>query len=296
MAKTNFLLGKGERLTEDVVVRSGGGPKAQPYTFQQARARLAPMLDQTVSQIRALPPEACPQGKAVAAVTLNPEFIAKSYFPAELFRQTGLMPVGSKPRRVKPAQRSKGRPPEEALTTELFVMGAKEDFARWQAALGNWAEGTPVARDLMTVEEIAPQTVQEKMKGAIPKKGTTVDIVGVTGSIPVAPTIFEAPEIAKEKRFPGLLFLGCPERPISAISKQSESRRLPKPSRSLRPLVPAPRFGGDDRRLTKRCASSCPPLPSCPNIAIRPSPPRLPRYSEVTSAARSPETLPSFHL
>lgn len=174
MAKTNFLLGKGERLTEDVVVRSGGGPKAQPYTFQEARTRLAPMLDRTVSQIRALPPEACPQGKAVAAVTLNPEFIAKSYYPAELFRQTGLTPVGSKPRRVKPAQRSKGRPPEEALTTELFVMGAKEDFARWQAALGNWTEGTPVARDLMTVEEIAPQTVQDKMKGAIPDKGTTV--------------------------------------------------------------------------------------------------------------------------
>jgi hypothetical protein len=174
MAKTNFLLGKGERLTEDVVVRSGGGPKAQPYTFQQARTRLSPMLDRTVKQIRELPPEACPQGKAVASVTLNPEFIAKSYFPAELFRQTGLTPVGSKPRRLKPEQRSKGRLPEEALTTELFVMGAKDDFERWQAALGGWAEGTPVARELMTIEEIAPQTVHDKIKGIIPAKGTTV--------------------------------------------------------------------------------------------------------------------------
>ena len=174
MAKTNFLLGKGERLTEDVVVRSGGGPKAQPYTFQRARTRLTPMLDQTIRQIRSLPPEACPQGKAVAAVILHPEFIAKSYFPAELFRQTGLTPVGSKPRRVMPEQRSKGRPPEDALTTELFVMGVRDDFERWRASLGNWVEGSLVARDLMTVEAIAPQAVQDKIKGIVPEKGTTV--------------------------------------------------------------------------------------------------------------------------
>lgn len=30
---------------------------------------------------------------------------------------------------------------------------------------------------------------------------------GVTGSIPVAPTIFKAPDIASEERFPGLLLL-----------------------------------------------------------------------------------------
>ncbi|TIT84124.1 MAG: hypothetical protein E5W59_27865, partial [Mesorhizobium sp.] len=70
MAKTNFLLGKGERLTQTVVVRSGGGPKATPYTFAQARSRLAPMLADTVKEIRSLPDEACPQGQAVAAVVL----------------------------------------------------------------------------------------------------------------------------------------------------------------------------------------------------------------------------------
>jgi hypothetical protein len=37
------------------------------------------MLNDTVRQIGALPDQACPQGQAVAAVILNPEFIAKSY-------------------------------------------------------------------------------------------------------------------------------------------------------------------------------------------------------------------------
>jgi hypothetical protein len=174
MAKQNFLLGKGERLTQDVVVRSGGGPKITPYSFQQARSRLAPMLDDTVRQIRALPDQACPQGQAVAAVVLNPEFIAKSYFPSELFRQTGLTPVGSKPRRITPAQRSKGRTPEEALTTELFVMGTKQDFANWQSSMGGLVEGTQIAKDLMTLETIEAQSVADKIKGIIPARGDTV--------------------------------------------------------------------------------------------------------------------------
>ena len=174
MAKTNFLLGKGERLTQDVVIRSGGGAKISPYTFQQARSRLGPMLDLAVAHIRELPDDACPLGQAVAAVVLNPEFIAKSYFPSELFRQTGLTPVGSKPRRIRPAQRSKGRPPEEALTTELFVMGSKQAFANWQSSLGGLVEGTQVAKDLMTLETIEAQSVDDKIKGTIPKRGDTV--------------------------------------------------------------------------------------------------------------------------
>ena len=44
MAKQNFLLGKGERLTTDIVIPSGGGPKEAPYTFEEARGRLTPMV------------------------------------------------------------------------------------------------------------------------------------------------------------------------------------------------------------------------------------------------------------
>ncbi|GEM_PF-3861155 len=36
MAKINFLLGKGERLTEQVRVLSGPVEKAAPYTFSEA--------------------------------------------------------------------------------------------------------------------------------------------------------------------------------------------------------------------------------------------------------------------
>src|SRR5262249_47439688 len=109
MTKRNFLLGKGERLVEDVAGVRGGGPKSHPYTFSQARERLAPMLTRVVRGIDQLPAEACPNDQAIAAITLNPEYIAKSYFPEKLFESVGLQTVGSRPRRVKPEKRSKGR-------------------------------------------------------------------------------------------------------------------------------------------------------------------------------------------
>src|SRR5215213_64520 len=106
MTKRNFLLGKGERLVEDVAGVRGGAPKSHPYTFTEARDRIAPMLSRVVRGIDQLPDAACPNDQAVASVTLNPEYIAKSYFPERLFEAVGLEPVGSRPRRIKPQKRS----------------------------------------------------------------------------------------------------------------------------------------------------------------------------------------------
>ncbi|WP_206529282.1 hypothetical protein, partial [Mesorhizobium sp. M7A.F.Ca.CA.004.06.1.1] len=66
MAKRNFLLGKGERLTSNVVVRGGAPNKQAPYTFAEARERLTPMLAATVEALNELPEAACPDGQAVA--------------------------------------------------------------------------------------------------------------------------------------------------------------------------------------------------------------------------------------
>jgi hypothetical protein len=62
--KRNFLLGKGERLAEDIVVRSGGGPKEAPYTFSEARSRLAPKLRTATNLIDQLPEKACPNSQS----------------------------------------------------------------------------------------------------------------------------------------------------------------------------------------------------------------------------------------
>ena len=173
MAKRNFLVGRGERLVEDVLGIRGGGRKEHPYTFSETRTRLAPMLDQVVLGIDQLPSGACPDDRAVAAVTLNPEYIAKSYFPDGLFESLGLEPVGSRPRRITPEKRSNDRPPEESITTELFVMGPRSAFRAWRARLPDWRENSPSARQLTTIEQVAAPTPRDKIKGSLPEFGGT---------------------------------------------------------------------------------------------------------------------------
>jgi hypothetical protein len=192
MAKRNFLLGKGERLVENVAGVRGGAPKSHPYTFAEAKSRIAPMLTRMVRGIDQLPAEACPNDVAVAAVTLNPEYIAKSYFPEKLFESLGLEPVGSRPRRIKPERRSKGREPEETITTELFVMGPRSAFRNWRSSLGKLDQDADGAKDLPTIEQVAAPSSRDKIKGHLPKQGNVVfeavlhsgSSTGVTGTVP----------------------------------------------------------------------------------------------------------------
>jgi len=165
MAKRpNYLLGYGERLTEPVEIRSGGGDKLPPYSFEEARNRLAGMLQNTVRELRALPESACPNGQTVASFTLHPEYFAKSYFPGGLLYETGLRAVGSKSRSIKPQKRSRGRDPEEAVTTQLFVAGNRSAFARFAESLPTWSMSKPASKQLPAIEEIAAVPPEARVK------------------------------------------------------------------------------------------------------------------------------------
>ena len=61
--KQNFLLGKGERLTEPVSMSGRRQPPRQrPYSMTEARSRIKPMLEETARSLRELPDSACPNG------------------------------------------------------------------------------------------------------------------------------------------------------------------------------------------------------------------------------------------
>ena len=171
MAQQNFLLGKGEHLTSDITMRLGGGPKHAPYTFDEARNRLAPMVAEASADLDQLPPEACPDDDAVISLTLNPEYIAKSYFPSELLRDVGIDVVGSRPRRTTPEKRSKSREPVETLTTELFAKGKRSMIREWSQSLPYWKEDRRSANDLISIEEIAAPVSNEKIVGPLPDLG-----------------------------------------------------------------------------------------------------------------------------
>ena len=163
--RPNFLLGKGERLTEPVSMSGRKQPPRQtPYTFGQARARVLPMVTRTAEAISRLPELACPHDEAIGAITLHPEYIAKSYYPAGLLRHVGLRTVGSRPRTMTPERRSKGREPEETITTQIFVAGKRRSFTDWAQGLGAWTDRTDGAAELPAVEKVSYLAPEERVK------------------------------------------------------------------------------------------------------------------------------------
>lgn len=174
MAKRNFLLGRGERLTSDVVIRSGGAEKIPPYSVGEAKKRLTPMIRTAVAALDAIPAAAAPGDKVIATLTLNPEYIAKSYFPSELLKAVGLEAVGSRPKLIKPEKKSRDRKPEDAVTTQLFVAGTRHAFRNWAQGVVDWDEGSRAAEELVTIEEVHAPAPGEKIKGVLPAQGNLV--------------------------------------------------------------------------------------------------------------------------
>ncbi|MBJ2126592.1 S8 family peptidase [Flavobacterium sp. IB48] len=174
MSKRNFLLGKGERLTEPVIVPSGGGAKESPYTFYEAKERLQPMLDNLADKVRSLPDDICPGGLTVATITLNPEYIAKSYHPTELLRSVGLTSIGSRKRTITPEKKSKNREPLSASTTELFVVGQKATFIRWANQFNTWDQTMPGANQIVEIEQINFLDSEDKLKSITSDKNESV--------------------------------------------------------------------------------------------------------------------------
>lgn len=165
MAKQpNYLLGYGERLAEPIEIKGGGGEKFPPYTFEEAQNRLTAMLQATVQRLKDLPASACPDGRAVASLTLHPEYYAKSHHPGGFLHAIGLQAVGSRSRKITPEKRSRDRAPEEMITTELFVEGARSSFANFAASLQKLLPGAPASKLLPSIELIAAIEPSAKVK------------------------------------------------------------------------------------------------------------------------------------
>lgn len=97
----NYLIGRGELLTEPVGPPPIKPTKAHPYTVEEARLRLGPQLASTISGLET-GSELSPNDVHVVRFALHPSYVAKSYYPATLFQNSGLEPVGSRDRVIVP--------------------------------------------------------------------------------------------------------------------------------------------------------------------------------------------------
>lgn len=164
----NFLLGKGELLTNKVDVPSGGGPKNPPYEFEKAKKRISDKLKKTTSTLSGTPTRACPGAEVVAVMTIHPRYISKSDFPLDLLKATGLRAIGTRPKKVKPESWGIKKHPSEAVAEQIFVAGTKDSFDKWLHQIPQWNENTPGAMTLTHIEDLSPFEPEEKLK-AIPK-------------------------------------------------------------------------------------------------------------------------------
>jgi hypothetical protein len=162
--RSNFLIGYGERLASDMAAPVAGAPKKHPYSFTEARQYLSPKVKATAKTLDALPDEVCPKDQTVALVTLHPTYLAKSYYPAELLKTYGLETIGSRAREVSPRKWTKKKPPESAVTSELFVAGTRRHFRDLAAGIDRLSEAASGADDLIKIEDFRAQPAAEKLK------------------------------------------------------------------------------------------------------------------------------------
>lgn len=162
MADPRFFLGHGERLTSRIPPPGGGGGAEPAYTFQEALARLRPMVDEAVGELDALPPAACPRDEAVGVVTLHPQWLAKSYHPDQLLNEYNLRQVGSRPTTIKPDRWTRQADPELAVSSELYVAGQRESFRRWSRDMES--SPTTVSNQIQRVEVVRAPTPEERLR------------------------------------------------------------------------------------------------------------------------------------
>ena len=164
--RPRFLLGHGHRLTEDVSVRRKVEEAEPPYSFEMAKDRVAPMVARAVAELRALPPEACPDDYAVGRITIHPQYTAKSFFPGKLLQAVRVEAIGSRPTTVIPDRVRKGikeRTPKPRETVELFVSGKRSDLLAWSVGLPYWNEADSGASQLFEVEQFQAAIGPEKV-------------------------------------------------------------------------------------------------------------------------------------
>lgn len=193
MGDKNFLLGRAERLTRPVTVRSGGNPKNPPYSFTDARDRAASRLTRLNAAFTQLPSDACPRDEAVAVVTLHPRFVSKSDYPDSLFRAVGVRAVGSKPRWLTPERWGTKKHPESAMAEDVFVAGPRASFTQWGQVIGRWTEQTSGAKSLVQLEDLAAFEPQARIRGVDPSGDETLlEVVLHGGRDAVVLDAFEA--------------------------------------------------------------------------------------------------------
>ncbi|ELE9018319.1 S8 family peptidase [Enterobacter kobei] len=160
---TNFLIGRGELLASAVSGPRRGMDKSEVYTFAEAKQRLIPQVQQATSDLDDLPASACPNDYAVASLTLNPSYIARSFFPDTLLRENNLQSIGSKTVKIKPDGWKRKVEVTEFPTTQIFVAGKRSSFKNILPWVQSLDAGSDQAIDFARIEAFSAYKPEERI-------------------------------------------------------------------------------------------------------------------------------------
>ncbi len=162
---TNYLIGRGELLTDPIGPPARKVDKAHPYETEQARDRLLPRLRGAITDFETNR-DFAPDEVFVAKFVLHPSYTAKSYHPAAMLRLAGLEIVGSRERSLSVERHTAAAfsPEKTYSTSELFVAGT---LSRFDRLAGDLDTGGAVPAELEVIrqfETIESFPAAEKLK------------------------------------------------------------------------------------------------------------------------------------
>ncbi|WP_391528023.1 S8 family peptidase [Photorhabdus akhurstii] len=163
MANTNFLIGRGELLTHDIPSPKRRMDKSEVYTLAEAKKRLVPQIQTANDMFKKLAAHSCPHDYAVAKLTMNPSYIARSYFPTAMLRNTGLKSVGSKTVKIVPEKWKRKIDVIEYPTTQLFVAGKRSAFRNLSEWIHDLEYNSAESIDFARIEEFEAFLPEERL-------------------------------------------------------------------------------------------------------------------------------------
>ncbi|MGP4957393.1 S8 family peptidase [Pseudomonas helleri] len=159
----NVLIANGHELIGQLSWPKGGGKKWIPYTISDAREALHSQLLDVMQFAEETPPQFAPRGEVTAQVILHPAFLAKSYFPATVLRDSGLSIVGSRPVKVTP-RISRSGDEEELETASIFVSGTSKNFGAMDAHLLDIYTAAGRQEQFARIELVSAYDADEKLR------------------------------------------------------------------------------------------------------------------------------------
>jgi hypothetical protein len=167
VAENRFpILGGGEFYSTPIKVPRGGGPKKPIRTFEEARQRLLPQFEGLLESVKICrSKDLMLPNKLFFQVSLDFEYLAKSYFPTYLVDLSGWEMVGSRP--WQQMIRDENKLQEPKLARMLFF---RTDPIRIESTYERLKRSSLEAKeqeDFVKIDNIGIQTTEDRLIGFI---------------------------------------------------------------------------------------------------------------------------------